>query len=55
MRRRNADVRQKLARVLELAPNHFSAKLLLTVADDGQPRKLSAGHPSITRRSPCGT
>jgi hypothetical protein len=42
-RLRNADVRQKLSRVLELAPNHVSAKLLLAVADDEQPRKLSAG------------
>jgi Lon protease (S16) C-terminal proteolytic domain len=36
------DAREKLTRVLKLAPNHLSAKLLLMVANGEQPKTLSA-------------
>ena len=36
------EMQQKLQRILDLAPNHFSAKLLLLVAQNRQPRTLSA-------------
>lgn len=38
---RTRAVRDKLERIVELAPNHLSAKLLSLVAQDKQPRRLS--------------
>ena len=36
-------VRDRLAEIVDLAPNHHSAKLLMAVATDKQPRRLSSG------------
>jgi hypothetical protein len=36
-------VREKLSEITEIAPNHYSAKLLLLVATQKQPRRLSSG------------
>jgi hypothetical protein len=40
---RTPAVREKLASVLEMAPKHFSAKLLALTAENKQPKKLTAG------------
>src|SRR5213079_3589441 len=35
--------RDKLTKVIELCPNHLSAKLLALMSEDKQPRRLSSG------------
>ena len=35
-------IREKLASIIDLAPNHYSAKLLLLASQEKQPRRLSA-------------